>query len=214
MAEYRKPIIKQPLKDLQSPKDEALTLVVVLTAEPLPDISWLQDGKQLSDADGVQITKEVKELEHGLKEIKYMLHFPAGRHRDTGNYRFVVKNKYGEAESSARLDILLKPEIENFKDQTSVPAQTVTFEVNIYANPKPKVIWTKDGQNLCNSDNCEVIADVQRESYTLIVSSVGLADDGVYTITASNNVGETVAKAKLTCHSECIFKLKKKNDSH
>lgn len=141
-------------------------------------------------------------MEHGLKQIAYKLTFPAGRHRDTGNYRFVAKNKYGEAESSARLDILLQPEIENFKDQTSVPAQTVTFEVNIYANPKPKVIWTKDGQNLCNSDNCEVIADVANESYTLIVSKVGLPDDGVYVITASNSVGETVAKARLTCHSK------------
>lgn len=166
VAEYRKPIIKQPLKDLQSPKNAELTLVVVLTAEPLPDISWLQDGKQLSDADGVQIRKEVKELDHGLKEIKYMLNFPAGRHCDTGNYRFVAKNKYGEAESSARLDILLQPEIENFKDQTSVPDQTVTFETNIYANPKPKVVWTKDGKNLCNSNNCEVVADVQTETYT------------------------------------------------
>lgn len=141
-------------------------MTVVLTAEPLPDIIWTRDGKQLSDADGVKIKKEVKELEHGLKEITYQLHFPAGRHCDTGNYRFVAKNKYGEAESSGRLDILLKPEIDGFKDQTSVPAQTVTFDVNIYANPKPKVVWTKDGKNLCNSDNCEVIADVQRESYT------------------------------------------------
>lgn len=201
VAEYRKPIIKQPLKDMQSPKDKEFTLVVILTAEPLPEIAWTRDGKQLSDADGVQISKEVIELEHGLKEIKYMLHSTGGRHCDTGNYRFVAKNKYGEAESGARLDVLLQPEIENFKDQTSVPSQTVTFETNIYANPKPKVIWTKDGKNLCNSDNCEVIADVQRESYTLIVSSVGLEDDGLYTITASNSVGETVSKAKLTCHS-------------
>lgn len=44
-------------------------------------------------------------------------------------------------------------------------------------------------------------------SHRLIVSSVGLADDGQYTITASNNVGETVANAKLTCHSRFFSKF-------
>lgn len=39
----------------------------------------------------------------------------------------------------------------------------------------------------------------------LIVDNVGLEDDGAYTITASNNVGETVATAKLVCHSKLPF---------
>lgn len=202
VADYRKPIIKTPLKDGQSPKNQPLTLALVLTAEPLPEVTWTKDGKPLVEsAGGPQMKKEVTELDHGLKEVRYFLDFPAGRHSDTGNYAFHAKNKYGEVESSARLDILLKPEIENFKDQTSVPNQTIQFEVNIYANPKPKVTWTKNDKNLCSSDNCEVIADMQKEVYTLIVSNVGLADDGIYTITASNSVGETIATARLNCHS-------------
>lgn len=39
--------------------------------------------------------------------------------------------------------------------------------------------------------------------YRLIVDNVALEDDGVYTITASNSVGETIATAKLVCHSKC-----------
>lgn len=168
MAEYRKPIIKKPLHDAQSPKGDRFALELVLTADPLPDITWYKDNKELVESDGVQIKKEVKELEHGLKEIKYFLLFPAGRHCDTGNYQFKAKNKYGSVESSARLDILLKPEIENFKDQTSVPNQTVVFEATVHANPKPKVTWTKSGKNVCNNDNCEVIADVDKELYTYV----------------------------------------------
>ena len=137
-----------------------------MTADPLPDIQWFKDGKEITDSEGVQIKKEVKELEHGLKEIKYLLHFPAGRHCDTGDYQFKAKNKYGAVESSARLDILVKPEIEGFKDQTSEPHHTIVFEVKIAANPKPKVTWTRGDKNLCNVDNCEVIADVEREVYT------------------------------------------------
>ncbi|XP_037043462.1 obscurin isoform X3 [Bradysia coprophila] len=212
VAEYRKPIIKKPLHDAQSPKGDKFALELVLTADPLPEITWYKDNKELVEDGGVQIKKEVKELEHGLKEIKYFLYFPAGRHCDTGNYQFKAKNKYGSAESSARLDILLKPEIENFKDQTSVPNQTVVFEATVHANPKPKVTWTKSGKNVCNNDNCEVIADVDKELYTLIVTNVGLEDDGVYTLTASNSVGETVATAKLSCHTEKPHFLKAPQD--
>lgn len=166
VAEYRKPIFKEPLKDTQLPKNTQLTFSAVLTADPLPDIKWIKDGKVVIEEEGVQYRKEVKELEHGLKEVKYSLFFPAGRHCDTGNYTLQAKNKYGYAECSAHLDILLKPEIEGFKDQTADPGNTVTFEVNIYANPKPKVTWTKGKVNCCNNENCDVIADVEKEVYT------------------------------------------------
>lgn len=86
------------------------------------------------------------------------------------------------------------------KDQTSLPFHQVIYEVSVHANPKPKVIWTKNGENLCNNDNCEVIADVEKEIYRLVILSVNPKDEGPYTITATNNQGETVAQAKLLLH--------------
>lgn len=120
-------------------------IIINYTADPLPEITWLKYGEKLEESLDVQIKQEVKDLQHGLKEIKYYLYFPAGRHCDTGSYTLQAKNKYGSVETSAHLDILLKPEIEGFKDQISVPFKTVTFEVNIHANPKPKV---KDQESL------------------------------------------------------------------
>lgn len=144
-------------------------------------------------------------MEHGLKECTYSLHFPAGRHVDTGAYVFISKNKYGYAESNAFLNILLKPEIVGFKDQTSLPFHQVIYEVSVHANPKPKVTWTKNGENLCNNDNCEVIADIEKEIYRLVILSVNPKDEGPYTITATNNQGETVAQAQLLLHGKLIL---------
>lgn len=166
VADYRKPILLKPLQDVQSPKNQPLEFACVITADPLPDVTWLKDGAVLEETLDVQFKKTVKELEHGLKEIKYYLYFPAGRHIDTGSYTIKATNKFGTVESSAHIDILLKPEIEGFKDQLSVPFKTVTFEVKIYANPKPKVTWTRGKLNCCNIDNCDVIADVENELYT------------------------------------------------
>lgn len=154
------------MKDTQSPKNTPLEFAAVITADPLPEITWLKCGEVVEESLDVQFKQSVKELEHGLKEIKYYLYFPAGRHCDTGSYTLKAKNKYGAVETSAHLDILLKPEIEGFKDQISVPFKSITFEVKIYANPKPKVTWTRGNVNCCNIDNCNVIADVEKEVYT------------------------------------------------
>lgn len=166
VAEYRKPILIKPLKDTQSPKNAPLEFAATITADPLPEIKWLKDGKPVEETLDVQYKQTIKDLEHGLKEIKYYLYFPAGRHCDTGSYTLQGKNKYGSFETSAHLDILLKPEIEGFKDQITVPFKSVTYEVQIHANPKPKVTWTRGNVNCCNIDNCNVIADIEKEVYT------------------------------------------------
>lgn len=154
------------MKNTQSPKNAPIEFACTITADPLPEIKWFKYDKELEESLDVQFKQNVKELQHGLKEIRYYLYFPAGRHCDTGSYTLKGKNKYDSFETSAHLDILLKPEIEGFKDQISVPFKSVTFEVQIYANPKPKVTWTRNNVNCGNIENCNVIADVEKEVYT------------------------------------------------
>lgn len=198
--EYRRPKFQKGLESLSVHKNEQVTLSVTLTADPEPEITWIQDGTEVHADNFVEMKTEIKELEYNLKEITYTLYIAEARHYDTGNYTFRAKNKYDINESNCRLDVLLKPEIENFHDITVEPFTQGVFQVLIKANPKPKVVWTKDGINLCNVDNCDVIADVEKEIYTLLVESCALAEHGTYTISASNTFGETVASAKLNVH--------------
>lgn len=64
-----------------------------------------------------------------------------GRHADTGVYTIRAKNQYGVGESSARLDILLRPEIEGLHDVTTTPFEETTFVACIHANPIAEVTW-------------------------------------------------------------------------
>jgi len=64
-----------------------------------------------------------------------------GRHADTGEYTINAKNKYGTGESSARLDIILKPEIEPMKDLTVIPFDHAEFVTVVHANPTAEIIW-------------------------------------------------------------------------
>lgn len=81
-------------------------------------------------------------------------------------YVFKAKNKYGSFDSQCRLDVLLKPEVIGLKDQSVLPYEQAVFHAIIHANPKPKVVWTRNGENLCNVENCDVMSDVEKEAYT------------------------------------------------
>ncbi|XP_050073153.1 obscurin isoform X1 [Anopheles maculipalpis] len=200
--EYRRPKFMKGLENISVHKNEPVSLTVTLTSDPEPEITWLQNGNVIKADDFIQMKTEIKELEYNLKEITYTLQIDQARHYDTGDYTFQAKNKYDISESNGRLDVLLKPEIENFHDTTVLPFTQGVFQVLVKANPKPKVTWTKDGLNLCNNDNCDVIADIEKEVYTLVIESCALAEHGTYTLTASNAQGETVATAKLNVHTE------------
>ncbi|XP_063238451.1 obscurin isoform X6 [Bacillus rossius redtenbacheri] len=201
-SDYRKPVVKVPLKDMSVPKNEEVVMTCVFTADPAPKVKWFQGDRQLSSDDRTVLTEEIKPADNGLKECSYTLRIPAGEHSCTGQYKVMAENKYGYGESSARLDILLVPEIDGLKDATRIPYEDIEFVVVIRANPKPQVVWSKDGKELSSSDHAAVSADVDQEVYKLVISGIGLADHGTYTVTATNSRGESSQHAKLTVHTE------------
>lgn len=123
-------------------------------------------------------------------------------HADNGRYELQVENKFGKATISCFADVLSKPEIIGLKDQGCMPGQTVVFDVIVQANPKPKVTWSRGNENLCNNENCEVIADVEADKYRLVFQTVASGDAGTYTLTAVNNEGTTTQDFKLNVHGK------------
>nr|CAD7588174.1 unnamed protein product [Timema genevievae] len=210
--DLRKPKVKVPLKDTSVPKNEEAVLSCVIVADPIPDIKWSHDGSELSADENVVFNLSTKELDDGLKECTFTLTLPSGKHSDTGKYKISAKNKYGEDESSARLDILLVPEIDGLRDSTKIPYEDIEFEVIILSNPKPQVVWTKDGQKLSNSEHTKISGDIEKEVYKLLISNIGLGDDGTYVVTATNNQGESSQQAKLNVHTEVPTFLKNIED--
>ncbi|XP_037298736.1 obscurin isoform X2 [Manduca sexta] len=200
-SELRKPKFTQPLEAQRVLQREPVQLRAVCTADPQPHVAWLLNGAELTPDATILTSAETKDIEHGLKECTFTLQIPTGRHADTGEYTIQAKNKYGVGESSARLDILLRPEIEGLKDVTAVPYEETTFIANVRANPIAEIQWSKDGYVIKPTAHYEIIEDKAAEKYQLIVKKVGVDDAGVYTLTAKNEVGETSQQAKLTVHT-------------
>lgn len=64
-----------------------------------------------------------------------------GERDNQGEYTIKAKNKWGEAESSAELTIILKPEITGPDDVKVIPGYSTELKCVIQANPVPTVIW-------------------------------------------------------------------------
>ncbi|XP_061708256.1 obscurin isoform X3 [Cydia pomonella] len=207
VSEFRKPIFTTPLEAQRVMQREPVTMKAVCTADPQPHVSWLLNGVELTPDATVVTTADAKETEHGLKECTFTLSIPTGRHSDTGVYTIQAKNQYGVGESSARLDILLRPEIEGLKDITTTPFEQITFVACIHANPIAEVKWSKDGVVILPSvKNIDIVEDRFTENFQLTIKKVGVADGGKYTLTATNEFGETAAHATLTVHTgEPVF---------
>lgn len=108
-----------------------------------------------------------------------------------------IENKYGKISTSGWIDVLSKPEIMGLKDQCCLPNDTIAFDAIILANPKPKVTWTRGNENLCNNENCEVIADIEDDKYRLVFQCVKPEEDGLYSLTAINDQGLSLSSFHL-----------------
>ncbi|XP_054277504.1 obscurin-like isoform X6 [Macrosteles quadrilineatus] len=199
-AALREPKFKTPLKPQEVPKGQDVTFTAVVTGDPIPEVKWTKDGEDISVRFTLASTD--KEVKDGLKECTFTLKIPAGRHEDTGEYKVTAFNKWGSADSSARLDMVFRPEIICYKDTTCTPYEQVELIANILANPRPNITWLAGNKVVKDDEHSVMDNNTKDEVYKLILKNVGVDDENVYTVKASNNVGESEAKAKLTVHTE------------
>ncbi|NXL56022.1 SPEG kinase, partial [Chordeiles acutipennis] len=88
------------------------------------------------------------------------------------------------------------------QDMTVAMGAEVLLKCIVTANPQPEVSWRKDGVPLRSSTTRPIKAEGER--HTLLVRSARVADAGLYTVTAANEVGATCCSAILSVRpGEC-----------
>ncbi|KAM6268493.1 striated muscle preferentially expressed protein kinase [Porphyrio hochstetteri] len=82
------------------------------------------------------------------------------------------------------------------QDMAVAVGAEVLLKCIVTANPHPEVSWRKDGVPLRSSTTRPIKAEGER--HTLLVRSARVADAGLYTVTAANEVGATCCSAILS----------------
>jgi hypothetical protein len=102
---------------------------------PEPKVSWLKDGKQLTDAGPRTV----------YNGRKVMLCLADVQEKDEGKYTLVAENHAGRVETSFDLKVfhlLVKPIISNaFEDTTASDGESLRLKATVEGYPKPTVTW-------------------------------------------------------------------------
>ena len=95
-----------------------------------------------------------------FKENQYSLVIDSCKLSDSGEYKAVIENRYGQVQSKCRLNVLKNLNADNelsknsptfvelLKDITLTQGQDVCFKCKVTGVPAPEVIWYKDGAQI------------------------------------------------------------------
>uniref|UniRef100_A0AAR2J463 Obscurin like cytoskeletal adaptor 1a n=1 Tax=Pygocentrus nattereri TaxID=42514 RepID=A0AAR2J463_PYGNA len=172
-----------------------------LWGDPLPEVVWEKDGKQL---------KEIYESSHfhiGQQDGGwFQLKIFRTRAPDGGVYTCKAVNDHGEAVAGAVLLVEPIPEQRGEKPQLNVAKAknfTVTegkhakFRCYVTGKPKPEIVWKKDGEPI-GPGRRHLLFEDREGYYTLKVLYCKQQDVGLYICAASNALGNTLSAVRLS----------------
>ncbi|XP_063991065.1 obscurin isoform X7 [Diachasmimorpha longicaudata] len=203
VGDLRKPRFCDGVKDVDVEINTAGTLQGVLTADPIPDIVWLHDGKEIPE-DDKKFTRNVatRKVEDGLQQCTYSLSIADCLPTDVGKYTLKATNAHGEDSSTADLELLAPPEILEFKDLNAAVEELSRWEVIIKSNPKAELSWEREGVLLEDESRFASEDDYKNKKYRLVLKNVAYEDAGTYKVIAKNYLGQDSAEAQLIPYTE------------
>lgn len=201
-----------------------------LSGEPLPQVVWEKDGKQLNEI-YESSHYNVGQQDGGWFQLKIF----RTRAPDGGVYMCKAVNTYGEAMTGAVLMVEPIPEqregsktngytnghysphqsrakhskephlnMSKAKKFTVTEGKHAKFRCYVTGKPKPEIVWKKDGENIVPGRRFLIYED--REGYyTLKVLYCKQQDTGLYLCAASNALGNTLSAVQLSVKGNSIF---------
>ncbi|NXJ63832.1 HMCN1 protein, partial [Rostratula benghalensis] len=156
-----------------------ISLTCEVTGFPLPDLSWLKNGKPVSSNTNTFIVPGARTLQ-----------IPRAKLLDDGEYTCIARNQAGESQKKSFLTVLVPPSIKDHSGTSLTVLNTrvgtsVILECESNAIPPPVITWYKNRHIISESANMEILADGQ----TLRIKSAEVSDTGQYVCKAINIAG-------------------------
>lgn len=195
-----KPYFIYPLKSQFPDAGSKLTWLCIAQGKPDPTYSWYKDGVLLKSIPGqIDVNGNVLTI-NSIQE-----------QRDRGMYQCGASNQYGMTFSSAQLKILnFPPRFIRSRLQDITPAAmggNVSLICNPDAAPTADISWTKDGMPTGSSIGRVTLLT----NGNLVITQVTKSDEGVYTCTARNNLGEVKQSTRLQVKDHMVIVQGPKN---
>ncbi|KAM8863962.1 contactin-4 isoform 2-T2 [Spinachia spinachia] len=181
MGEYEPKIEVQFPEVVPVSKSSTVRLECFALGNPVPTISWRR-------ADGVSFGRKVD-----INKASGVLEIPYFQQEDAGVYECVAENSRGRNSAKGKLSFYAAPNLtEKPQDVQKTIDDTLVWECKANAKPKPSYRWMKNGEPLDPMED-----RVQANNGVLTISSLNLADIGMYQCVAENKHGRIFTNAEL-----------------
>lgn len=193
-----KPTIVKDLHDLDVQAGEDISLEVVITGKPSPEIKWFKNGKEIAGNERVLLDSH---------DEVFTVKVPDAKLDDAGVYHCLAENAVGKVKSNdcnvkVHKDDFAPKFTKHLQDAIVVVDDNVRFQAEVQASPAAEVRWYKDGAPLKPGDR--VIIKKDDNSDVLILKGLKLDDSGVITCEAKNAQGCNKETANLEVHGKCL----------
>ncbi|KAM4611146.1 contactin-4 [Polymixia lowei] len=181
MGEYEPKIEVQFPDIVPVAKSSTVKLECFALGNPVPNISWRR-------VDGASFGRKVD-----VNKASGVLEIPYFQQEDAGQYECVAENTRGRNLVKGKLSFYAPPHlIEKPQDAQKPIEDTLVWECKASAKPKPSYRWLKNGETLDPMED-----RVQVNNGVLTISSLKLADIGMYQCVAENKHGRIFTNTEL-----------------
>ncbi|XP_029010939.1 contactin-4 isoform X2 [Betta splendens] len=181
MGEYEPKIEVQFPEVVPVAKSSTVKLECFALGNPVPAISWRR-------LDGASFARKVD-----INKASGVLEIPYFQQEDAGIYECVAENSRGRNSVRGKLTFYAAPHLtEKPQDVQKTIDDTLVWECKASAKPKASYRWLKNGEPLDPMED-----RVQVNNGLLTISSLNLADIGMYQCVAENKHGRIFTNAEL-----------------
>ncbi|KAJ1353882.1 hypothetical protein KIN20_010652 [Parelaphostrongylus tenuis] len=153
-------------------------------------VKWYKNGQMIAPDARFVVTDE---------ETKYRLLIKNATRSDATEYKVLLSNSAGDADSSAKLTVLkakpgLPKIVKELEDQVAAKGASMVFEVKVEGEVD-EVRWFKDTIPITAGTNA-IIEKVDDSTYRLTIPKADIDDVGQYSVDAVNESGKASSSAK------------------
>ncbi|CAF5023448.1 unnamed protein product, partial [Rotaria sp. Silwood1] len=163
---------------------ETAVFVSNVDGYPTPIVTWLLNGKLLTEKEGIEVQfyATTDQAKLSIQNVDLEQH--------AGSITCRVENEYGEQEETVRFDILVAPKITEDlpKQQEIVSGRDIALKVVGQGSPRPSPQWFFEDQHIGWENASE---DEAKNEYQLVIKQATAGkNEGTYRIVLKNEVGE------------------------
>uniref|UniRef100_A0A0R3RPN8 Hemicentin-1 n=1 Tax=Elaeophora elaphi TaxID=1147741 RepID=A0A0R3RPN8_9BILA len=161
------PKILTSVDELKVIQGQGQTIRCEVSGTPAPKVEWLKNGQRFNAT-----------VAQSSSNLHY-IHLREAQVGDAGRYTCIARNRAGEHRMTTQLYVLVPPMILEGERVVQVKENaTLTLECIASGNPKPMIVWKRDGRLLPTSGS------------RFVITSSKVSDGGRYTCEARNEAGK------------------------